>query len=207
MRRLWSSVAILALASAGAALALPEAGPSGAAVNPVAALRSYAARYGSGVTVSPAVETSGANLVAALITPTADMGNKPATIVILGFNGSTWGPLAVLGAKAQLFEPPGSQTPILVAHLTGGDDVDFFVSFAGADHTFAAVASNAGGHWHLVGFRQGKSLQPTVTDAFIGGNYISSTTDNCVPNCAAGKMTHTNYIYSPALGAFVPWSL
>ncbi len=177
-------------------------GAAGAGTNPASALRSYVARYGAQASVSPIVITNGGATVAAVATPARDMGKVNPSVVVLHLTGSSWKPVATF-RRASFDTPLGRYTPILVGQLTGAASTDFFVQLAGADHTQGVVASNVGGHWHLVSFRKGRTASVTGTNADIVGSSISTSINNCVPDCAAGKYTYVNYTYSPEAGAFI----
>jgi hypothetical protein len=106
--------------------------------------------------------------------------------------------------------PPNPKDPPLHPRLTGA--TDFAATFETANVNEVAIISDIGGRWHAVPFKRGKHLyggdtlvsEYRPTKRVISRGKITSGSNDCVPDCASGKITYTTWAYNARAGAFEP---
>ncbi len=129
--------------------------------------------------------------------------NVVTLVNVYHWSGSTWEAVATsLGSGAWLNPMVGFT--VTDAGLTGGALPDFVVSgAAGASANGLFVVADVGGRWGVVPVRH-PGGGPVFVDSRISGDQVQESVNDCVPNCAAGRITTTSYRFSPASNAFEP---
>jgi len=96
----------------------------------------------------------------------------------------------------------GASTPIATADLTPAKAPELLVTVHYNAGPASAVLSELGGHWHALSFdgglAQGGDERFDVHLEADGS--LRSQENDCVPNCAAGRMVTTVYRFDPATG-------
>ena len=119
------------------------------------------------------------------------------------WTGGAWQPVATdLGSGAWLAPVVGFT--VTTAHLTGGAAPDFVISgAAGASANGLFVVADIDGRWEAVPVHHpGGGV--VFVDSQVSGSVIQESVNDCIPDCAAGRITTTSYRYSPAGGDFEP---
>jgi len=96
----------------------------------------------------------------------------------------------------------GATTPIRTADITPATTPELVVTVHYNAGPAAAILSTYGGHWHALGFHGGLAEDGDERSdvAVRPGGIVTSTENDCVPNCADGHQVTTAYRFSTASG-------
>lgn len=177
--------------------------PSVAAVGGLAQARAawpgVLARYGTAYATSGVLATGGL-ILGAVSSPYG----QEAAVAIYRFTAGTWQRSATvdLYEGGTILGADGGATPIREVDVTGGPVSDFAVTTDSASAEPVFIVSDAGGSWHVVPFvaASGARSQTALQPSFPAPGVVTSTQDNCVPDCASGTTTVVSYRYDPASG-------
>jgi len=184
-----------------AVVPIATATPGSPQANPVQTLGDLVAFDPQGTFVSRPVDTP-IGQVAVVARPTS--GNSYIAIIDVAVHGTDgWRVAAVLGRGEDLAQPFIRPTPI---HVTTSLLPDFEVPTAGADYTPTVIVSDVGGTWHLVHFHGDTpgSNWIGMGDVVVSGSALSTSANNCSPDCAEGTNVTTSWRFYPPEGDFTP---
>jgi hypothetical protein len=183
-----------------------------------AALAATRALWRTTTTVSPVFHDDGADAVAVAgdITPngtgsthgsSASAGPVQPQVVVYNWTGDSWSRRArvlldIGGAVADVGEPA---VPIRPVHVTPAPVPDLLVTVHYNAGPASAVVSKVTGSWQTVTFVGGLSTAGDERlNVHVGsGGRLTSTENDCVPDCAQGHPVVTSYHYDRRGGRFV----
>jgi len=180
------------------------------------ALAATRAQWRTTTTVSPVFHDDGADAVAVageIAANSSTHGSSAAAgpmrpqVVVYNWTGDNWSRRARLlldvgGAVADVGQPA---VPIRPVHLTPAPVPDLLVTVHYNAGPASAVVSKVTGAWHTVTFVGGiASAGDERLDVHVGsGGQLTSTENDCVPNCALGHPVVTAYHYDRTSRRFV----
>lgn len=129
---------------------------------------------------------------------------QEAAVAIYRFSSDGWQRTATvdLYEGGTILGADGGATPIREVDVTGGPVSDFAVTTDAASAEPVFIVSDAGGRWHVVPFvaASGARSQTALQPSFPAPGVVTSTQDNCVPDCASGTTTVVTFRYDAATG-------
>ncbi|MGH2871791.1 MAG: hypothetical protein ACRDL5_04945, partial [Solirubrobacteraceae bacterium] len=144
---------------------------------------------------SPIVSTSSGDVALVAFVPAAIHGYGEEN-AIYSYHGGTWTLVATVPIKAGPPDPRRSPQRI---EVTGA--LDFLVSSMTAGADSSGVVSDVGGRWRALRFA-GEIVEPGFPYAQTEAQYVTvhgaeltTGTDDCKPDCAAGRIQHTTWVY------------
>jgi len=88
-----------------------------------------------------------------------------------------------------------TDTPPQGADMTGDGTPDVLVRVLGADNEPGVVVSNDGGTWRLVPVSNDTTDVYIARDPMFEAGHLTSTSDDCIPDCANGRVTKITWRY------------
>lgn len=169
-----------------------------------AALEEFARQAGSDVIYSPVVSVPGGKV--GVVTY-----GSPEQAEVLRYEDNSWQRITILMMPIGAVVATGIQGPetcdflcIETAALTGS--TNFLLTLPGADHVELVVLEVADDarSARVVPFDQAGELLASAVDGVVSGQTITSSENNCIPNCAEGTSTYTPWSYDPTSEMFRP---
>lgn len=175
----------------------PAVAAAGGLAQARAAWPDVLASYGTAYATSGVLATGG-SILGAVSSPYG----QEAAVAIYRFSSGGWQRTATvdLYEGGTILGADGGATPIREVDVTGGPVSDFAVTTDSASAEPVFIVSDAGGRWHVVPFvaASGARSQTALQPSFPAPGVVTSTQDNCVPDCASGTTTVVTFRYDPA---------
>lgn len=176
-------------------------------VNAQQALNSLVSRFWSTFATSGIIRT-GADPIAAVSYQARQSPAYPAVgIFELSPASGTWTTLATLQLPigGEVLSASTNDTPVTAEDVTGGPLPDFAVVVSYNAGPATAIASDAGGNWHLLTFSGPSSFnaQEVMQATFPRPDVVVSISNSCQPDCASGQQVSTTYQYESSTGELV----
>ena len=150
------------------------------------------------------------NTIVALLAFSFDPGAQP--VKVLTFAHGRW---TITASLPQPLDPGTSASnhdrlaldasTVPSADVTGDGRPDFLILLAAADTSSGAVVTQDGpsGSWRYVAFSEAAQATDVIgRNPMFQGDRLVSEQDNCVPDCARGKITVLDWSYNKASAAF-----
>jgi len=115
-------------------------------------------------------------------------------IAVLSLDHVSAIPLANLSLPYPSFEF-APDTPLRVADATGDGAPDVLVRLLAADNEPGVVVSNDGAAWRLVPVSSDATDVYIARDPTFKAGRLTSTSNDCIPDCADGRMTTITWRY------------